>query len=76
MNPYMEDLTDRQTEFALLLVRGLTPEKIAEKLGIAVTTAKTHRRDVYRKLEVHNLGQLVQRMCTIKPKKEFVTDAD
>lgn len=47
-------LTPRQTEVLRLLAEGLTTEAVAERLGIAVETARNHIRAVLRRLDAHS----------------------
>ena len=53
-------LGDRELEIIKLLAEGLTSQQIAEKLFIAESTVKTHRRNILRKTELHNTSQLIQ----------------
>ena len=48
------DLTRREEEILCLLVRGRTATRVAETLCISVATARTHQRNIYAKLGVHN----------------------
>lgn len=48
------DLTPRQEEVLGLLAQGLDTREIAERLGIAVETARNHIRAVLRRLGVHS----------------------
>lgn len=48
------DLTRREEEILCLLVRGRTATRVAEALCISVATARTHQRNIYAKLGVHN----------------------
>ena len=47
-------LTPRQTEVLGLLAEGLTTEAIANRLGVAVETARNHIRAVLRSLGAHS----------------------
>jgi len=47
-------LTPRQSEVLGLLAEGLTTEAVAERLGVAVETARNHIRAVLRRLDVHS----------------------
>lgn len=48
-------LTRREKEIIKLIVEGQTNKQIAEKLFIAYHTVKTHRKNIFRKLETSNL---------------------
>jgi PAS domain S-box-containing protein len=47
-------LTPRQSEVLRLLAEGLTTEAVAERLGVALETARNHIRAVLRRLDVHS----------------------
>jgi hemerythrin-like metal-binding protein len=59
-------LTPRQREVCALVARGLTNKTIADQLGTTVNTIKTHRAEIYRKLEVRSLLDLVLVMEIVK----------
>ena len=52
-------LTMREKEIVQLVVSGLTTVEIAEKLFLSTNTIETHRRNIYRKLNIKNLPDLV-----------------
>ena len=43
-----------------LVASGLTSGQIAEKLGIAQSTVEVHRRNIMRKLGLHNVAELTR----------------
>ena len=47
-------MTPRENQIAQLICRGLSNEEIARRLEIKHGTVKTHIRNIYRKLWVHN----------------------
>ncbi len=53
-------LTGREREVLTLLAEGLSNKAIAEKLGISVRTAETHREHLARKLEIHTVAGLTK----------------
>jgi DNA-binding NarL/FixJ family response regulator len=53
LNKFSE-LSSRQNEILRLMILGATHCTIAEKLGISKDTAKTHMKNIYRKLHVHS----------------------
>lgn len=53
-------LTYREKEIFKLLALGSKNEEIAEKLSISAHTVKTHRSNIMKKLNAHNLGELVR----------------
>jgi len=52
-------LTMREKEIVQLVVKGMTTQEIAEKLFLSINTIETHRRNIYRKLNIRNLPELV-----------------
>ena len=52
-------LTMREKEIVQLIVKGQTTSQIAAELFLSVNTVETHRRNIYRKLDVKNLPELV-----------------
>ncbi|KWX08773.1 hypothetical protein TR75_00185 [Hydrogenibacillus schlegelii] len=55
-------LTVREREVLDLVLEGLSDEAMAQKLHISVWTVRTHRKNVYRKLGVSTLRELVGKM--------------
>jgi two-component system, NarL family, response regulator NreC len=52
-------LSIREKEILQLLVEGKTNRDIADMLHISVSTVETHRTNVFTKLSVHNLPELI-----------------
>jgi len=52
-------LTPRELEIIRLITLGNGNKQVAARLGIAVRTAETHRANVMRKLNLHNLAEVV-----------------
>ena len=55
------DLTRRQLQVLSLLVAGLSNNEVAEKLYISIKTMGTHRMHLMKKLDAHNIVQLIER---------------
>lgn len=55
-----ETLTTREREVFHLSAEGLTNNEIAERLGISVRTAETHRSHLMNKLDIHNQADLTR----------------
>lgn len=53
-------LSGRELDVLYLLARGHSLARIQEELFISEGTASTHRRHVYKKLEVHNKQELIE----------------
>jgi DNA-binding NarL/FixJ family response regulator len=57
------DLTDREREILVLLSRGMIKKEIASEMGLSYHTIDSHVRNIYGKLQVHNLsGAVVKAM--------------
>jgi DNA-binding NarL/FixJ family response regulator len=52
-------LSTREKEILQLLASGKTNREIAELLYISVATVETHRNNVFHKLHLHNLAELI-----------------
>jgi DNA-binding CsgD family transcriptional regulator len=52
------DLSEREAEVLELMLEGKTAAQIAEAMVIAHGTAKAHIGNVYKKLDIHNRGEL------------------
>lgn len=61
-----EVLSPRQREVARLAAQGLPDKAIALRLGISVTTVRTHIDQMFRKLGVDNRMALVQRISRMQ----------
>jgi len=53
------NITNREKEIILLLIKGDSYNQLAEELSISLTTVKTHVHNIYRKAEVKNKIQLI-----------------
>ena len=49
-----ENLSQREKEIIVGVVKGLTNKEIADKLCLSIHTVITHRRNVSRKLHIHS----------------------
>jgi DNA-binding NarL/FixJ family response regulator len=52
-------LTKREIELIYLLKEGLTSREIAQNLNLSSFTIETHRKNIFRKLQVNNLAGLI-----------------
>lgn len=55
----IEELSEREKEVIQCLVEGNPNKKIADYLNISITTVQTHRRNIYRKLNLQGIGDLM-----------------
>lgn len=55
-----ELLGSREREVLQLLAEGLSAPQIAERLSISPSTVETHRRNIMRKLDIHNVVELTR----------------
>ncbi len=61
ISPLQEPLSPREIEVLGLLAAGNSIKEVAESLMISMNTAKTHVKNVYRKLDAHTRKAIVQR---------------
>jgi DNA-binding NarL/FixJ family response regulator len=52
-------LSVREKEILLMLASGKSNREIADQLHISVSTVETHRNNVFQKLHLHNLAELI-----------------
>lgn len=53
------NLTRRETEIVLCLQKGLSSVKIAEKLNLSYHTVRTHLKNIYKKLNISSVHELM-----------------
>lgn len=54
------NLTFREVEIIRLICQGLSSEQIAEQLNLSIETIKTHRKNIYFKLNINKVADLIQ----------------
>ena len=59
-HPRKDALGRREREVLQLLAGGRTSAQIADALGIATGTVEVHRRNIMRKLDLHNVAELTR----------------
>lgn len=52
-------LTEREVEVIKLILRGSTTNQIAETLFLSPKTVESHRRNIFKKLDVRNVAQMI-----------------
>jgi DNA-binding CsgD family transcriptional regulator len=60
----LENLTVRERELFDLLLTGVPPKEIAHKLNISYFTVDFHRKNLYNKLDIHNIQELFAKYST------------
>lgn len=55
-----EKLSKRETEVLRLIAEGLTSKQIAERLHLGITTVNSHRTNIMKKLNIHEIVGLVK----------------
>lgn len=53
-----EELSDREKEILISVVKGMSNKEIADHHNISIHTVITHRRNITRKLKVHSISGL------------------
>jgi len=59
-SPLLASLTKREIEIIRLISQGFSNNEIGEKLFISPRTADTHRTNIMRKLDLHNVAEIVR----------------
>ena len=57
-------LTKKEKEIVRLILDGLESKEIAARLSISVNTVGTHRKNILKKLNARNLGEMVKILST------------
>lgn len=58
-------LTPRESQVLLLMLRGMDGPGMARELDLSENTVRTHRKRLYRKLDIHSREELVELACDI-----------
>ena len=58
--PLFQLLTKREREIITLIAKGFTNKRIGEDLFLSSHTVRTHRNNIFRKLNIHQLRQLLE----------------
>ena len=65
VSPLSEPLSEREVEILRLMAKDLTSPQIAEKLIVAVSTVRSHRKHIYHKLDAHSRYEAIERAKTL-----------
>lgn len=55
-----ERLTSRQREILQLIAEGFTTKEISDKLNVSIKTVETHRTQLMKRLDIHDIAGLVR----------------
>jgi len=55
-----QSLTERELEILVLIAQENSSPKIADKLFISINTVETHRKNIFRKLNIKNLAGIIR----------------
>ncbi len=55
-------LTDRESQMALMIAKGLSNKEIASELGISPATVRTHIYNLYRKVGAQSRVELINKL--------------
>ena len=75
-----EQLSTREKEIIVCVVKGMTNKQIAEKLFISTHTVITHRRNIAAKLQIHSpagltIYAIVNRLVELNQIKETIQNS-
>jgi DNA-binding NarL/FixJ family response regulator len=59
----LQQLTGRETEILKLLAKGYLYKEIADRLGVSLSTVRTHVSAVYEKLHVHSRTEAAMKLA-------------
>lgn len=54
-------LSERELEIVKLIAAGYTTSQIADKLCVSIKTVESHRRNIFKKLDVKNVAQMISK---------------
>lgn len=53
-----ESISEREREIVICIARGMSNKDVADKLFISINTVLTHRKNIFRKLDIHSISGL------------------
>jgi len=59
-NDNYNKLTKREMEVFQLIAEGLTSKEISQKLFLSISTVNSHRMNIMKKLDIHDIASLVK----------------
>lgn len=57
---HAQSLTERELEILVLIAQENSSQQIADKLFISINTVETHRKNIFRKLNIKNLAGIIR----------------
>lgn len=60
-----QQLSGRETEVLGMIVGGLTNKEIARAIGLSPRTVETHRSNLFHKLQIESLAQLIRQYASL-----------
>ncbi len=70
----LKELTGRERDVLEILLKGRLDKEIACELGISVETIKKHNKNIYKKLDARNRGEVIALMSTLEVNNFFRTN--
>lgn len=61
-----EQLSPKQQQVCELVALGMTSKQVGAKLNMSHRTVDSHRQEIYRRLGVRNIVELVRKLATGK----------
>ena len=62
VNQVFEEMSPREKTLTQLLLAGVVNKSIAERYGLSERTVQGHRNNIYRKLRVHSVQELLEQV--------------
>ena len=62
VNLIFEETSEREKTVTLLLLEGVSNKEIASRFSLSERTVQGHRNNIYHKLRVHNLNELIEQV--------------
>lgn len=59
-------LSSRELEIIALIAKGYTNKQLSQTLFISEKTVETHRKNIFRKTDTHNVGSLIELVNRLK----------
>lgn len=56
------NLTERESQVADLIIKGMPNKLIADQLSLSMSTVKNHTSNIFRKLQVHSRMGVVEKL--------------